>query len=469
MPTVKVPLFDTAYTNTDGVVLNDKMSYFMNGYVDEVGGYYRFPGVSSLYDLGFGAGTNLDGIFWWQQRQLVLIVVNRRIYKLSYSGGVVSVSELTGASLLPNMPVSFATDGNNCFMANGGQIIYTDGTTLTPIADIDAPTNVIDIEYLDGYLLAFTSGTKWYWSEPALSFDWRALNFASAESDPDNINAGHIFNQEIYIFGALTIEIWQNDGVTPFSRVPGGALELGSLSPHSVIKTDEGFYFLDNKRRFTFLDGRSPKFLDSPYQKEIQGLSVVSDCIGMSIDIAGQNFLIFTFPAADRSFLVNRKTDKWGELGRWNQIDSNYQRWIGNCYCYASDWNLHILGGAGTSKVYSLSQNYSTEDSAIMRDCRRSGEIDYGTSKRKRCKELRLRLKRGEGAAVTPQIMVRYRTNGKDWCPIRTISLGDLGQYDIHKKVPAFGQYISRQYEFSASDGVEIVQADAEEEIDILR
>jgi len=469
MPTVKVPLFDTVFTNTQGVVLNDKLSSLINGYVDVLGGYHKFPGTSSLYDFGLGAGVSVDGAYWWQQRQLIILVIAGRVFKMTYVGAVATVTEITGATLSTGTPVIFATDGTYLVMANGARLVYTDGATLNYFADPDVPLTLAHVSYLDGYILASAVGNKFYWSNVNDTTVWSALNFASATSSPDDIIANHVFNREVYLFGPLTIEIWENDGRTPFARVPGGALEIGCIAPYSIIKKDEGFYFLDNKRRFVFLNGRSPSFIDCPYQKEIQGLATVSDCIGLSIEEAGQSFLKFIFPAANRTFYYNAKTEKWGETGKWNSTDSNYQRWIGNCYCYCDTWNLHVLGGFGTSKVYQLSQGFYTEDGDILRDARRSGDIDYGTSKEKRSNELRIRLKRGDGATTTPVIMFRYRTNGRYWSNERQISLGDSGEYDIFKRPPCRGIFRSRQYEITSTDGVEIVQADAEEDIDILR
>lgn len=471
MPTVKVPLFDTVFTNTQGVVLNDKLSSLINGYVDALDGYHKFPGTSSLYDFGLGAGVSVDGAYWWQERQLIILVIAGRIFKMTYVGAVVAVTEITGTgvTLVTGTSVSFATDGTYLFLTNGSRIVYTDGVTATYMADADIPLTLSHVSYLDTYILGSAVGGRFYWSNVGDSLSWSALNFATAGASPDTVVAHHVFNREIYLFGPQTIELWENDGTTPFARVPGGAIQLGCIAPYSIIKRDEGFYFLDSKRRICSLNGRSPQFIDCPYQKEIQGLSYVSDCIGLSFEEAGQAFLKFIFPAANRTFYLNLTTKKWGETGKWNSTDSNYQRWIGNCYCYCDTWDLHIVGGSGTSKVYQLSQSFYSEDGDILRDARRSGDIDYGTSKEKRSNEFRVRLKRGDGSSTTPVIMFRYRTNGRYWSTLREISLGDSGEYDIFKKIPCRGIFRSRQYEITSTDAIEIVQADAEEDIDILR
>lgn len=478
MPTVKVPLFDTAYTNTQGTVLNDKLSSFVNGYIDDLGGYHRFPGTLSLNDFGLGAGVTVDGVYWWQQGGKAIVVIAGRVFGMTYLGGVATLTELLGATLATGKPVVFATDGTYVFMANGGRIVYTDGVVATYMADPDVPITISHVAYLDGYILAAAAGNKWYYSNVNDSLNWSALNFASASSNPDDITALHVLSREVFLFGPLTIEVWENDGTSPFSRVPGGAIQVGCGAPYSVTPhfaknayglREEGCYFLNNKRQFLFYNGRSLAPIECAFQKDIQGFSSVSDCIGMAIEIAAQDFLIFTFPTADRTFLYNIGTKQWQELGKWNITNANYQRWIGNSYTYCQDWNLHLLGGANTSKIYSLATSYNTENGDLLRDARRSGDIDYGTSKQKRSNEFRVRLKRGEGGSTTPVIMFRYRVNGKTWSQERQVSLGDSGQYDIFQKIPARGLFRSRQYEITSTDNVEIVQADAEEDIDILR
>ena len=238
---LRVPIFQPVYRNVHGDELSDQNHLLMDGYLDERGYTNRRPGLSSFLDLGLGANNAVSGLFWWSQKGYAIAVSAGNIYKVEFTAGVASKTDLTGDALTSGQPVTFATDGTYVFIAADGRVVYTNGTASTAyLADADAPTTVSHVAYLDGYILANkVNSNTCYFSQVNDSLDWPALSFFSAAGDPDYVDALEVLNREILLLGPETMEVWENDGETPFSRVPGGFIQRGCIAPASIARIED--------------------------------------------------------------------------------------------------------------------------------------------------------------------------------------------------------------------------------------
>lgn len=399
MPTVKTSISSRTYTNVDSVELSDDSQILIDGYLDEAGASVKRPGLSQELDLGLGANNQIDAIYWWEQKGYAIVVSAGSIYKVTRSAGVLSYTDLTGTgTLTSDKRVSIASDGTNVYLANGGRIVYTDGSATTQfIADGDAPTTVTHIGFIDSYLVANEVDTDtWYFSDILDAQSWTASSYATAVGNPDYTTALHIFQRQIYFFGPSTLEIWENDGENPFSRIPAGFYETGCIAPYSVVNTDTSIIWLNHKKHFVELDyNGSLQELPTDFDKLIQGFDIVSDCTADRIEIDGKPFLVFSFPAENRTLAYNYQQETWSEWRNYVGPSKTYNRWKGNCYAFSPSWNLHLVGGKSDSIIYSMSPDHLDDAGDTIRMKRLTGHLDYGTSKTKRCNELRLRLKRG--------------------------------------------------------------------------
>lgn len=414
MSTGKAPLFSDVYQNVDGTELNDKAFTLYDGYRDELGHIVKRPGLrkkANLYSsdpLYPTVDQGIDGIFWWPQKRCVIAVSGGNTLRLDWNGASFDVTNLTGTLLRVGTRPSFATDGTYCFIANGGKINYTDGTTVTAeIASVNAPVNVSQIAMVDSYLLANDIDTaKVHFSNIGNSLTWDALDFFSAEGNPDFITAIAEFNREVYLLGSATTEVWENDGDTPFARIPGGMIEAGIIAPQSVVQDENTLYWLDSNKHFVAFNGREVKRQSSAFDRIVQGLSRVSDCTADRIEIDGKPFFLFHFPAAQRCLVLNYELQTWSEWGNWSANKGDYNRWLGNCHCFCPDWGFHLVGSRRNPIIWNLDPNYYADDGGedgntqyAIRLAMRTGHIDFGTSKEKRLEELRFRARRGQQAA----------------------------------------------------------------------
>ncbi len=473
MVTVPAPFFTSAYKNVDGVELTDKSYLLTNCYADELGYTVKRPCLASFLDLQLGVNRIVSGLYWWQKNGVAYAVSGQQIFKIEYST-TASKTDMTGTGIPEiNTPVTFATDGTNLYAANGGKIFYTDNSAATIyMADGDAPIAVTHVAYLDGYLLANSVGTnRIYRSNVNAPTVWTAGDYFSAAGNSDNITAFTVLNRDIYIFGECSTEIWQNDGTTPFSRVTGGYMDVGCIAPYSVVTSDNNIFWLSNNRRFVSIEQGGVARISTPYDKEIESYSSVSDCRGYRVEIKGRPFLIFTFLSAGKTLVYDIDKKEWAEWNRYNSTNQTNEAWLGYSYAYSPLWGKHLVGTRHDSLITELSSSTYRDVGETVRTQRVTGHIDYGTLRNKRCNQLRIRMKRGsENLTDTPQLMLRWKNNGSNnWSQEVWVDLGDQAETDIVRKLDRLGVYATRQYEITVTDNCPLVYGGVEEDLDLLR
>lgn len=474
MPTVKLPIFEAIMKGVDGIELTDENFSLIDGYRTLNGGTVNRPGSKAKFVASTASGFGFDAMFYWAEKDCVMAVGGGEVYQLTYISDTPVITSRTGGTPLlgQNTPTSMTVDGTNFYAANGGKIVYGTPTgTAGYITDASAPTAVSHVEFIDGYILALSPGeNKFYWSDVNVGSSWTALSFATGAGSPDRLVSIKVLNREIYLFGQRSVEIWENDGSAPFARIPGGFIQSGCSAPYAVLQDENSLYWIDENRRLVRFAGKSVERLSTKFDKELQGLSSVSDGVAMKIQIDGYVFFVFTFKKANRTLVFNQTTEDWCEFGQWIYANAAYERWVGNCYCYAEKWGLHLIGRKDTLTISELSRDYPKDDADIIRLARVTGHIDHGTSKIKQCNEVRFRAKRGQGlSSATPKLMIRYKVDNTNWSNIKEFSLGNIGEYNLVLRDLRRNQYRTKQYEFTATDAVDVVFSQAEEDIEVLR
>lgn len=472
MPTVPLPLFTDVYKNLAQEELNDKSAELMDGFVDDEGYIKARPGQETIVTFsGVSSTAIVDGEYWWDNKQILISVCEGKVFKTVKIGGVYTTTNITGATLNVNSPVSFASDGNYVFMANGGQIIYTDGTiNSVGISDPNAPTVVTALAWIDGYLLANEVGTnRFRWSNVNTPLTWGALNFASASGNSDNIVNILVKDRLIYLFGTQSLELWENDGASPFIRISGGFLGRGVVAPYSVVDTKAGLLWIDDQRNIVKFNGRSVEKIATQYDAELQALTTISDALGFAFTVGGYSFGVFQFPTANRTFVLSQNNNNWSEWGAYNSSTGLYAKWRCNSIAFATAWGEVIIGCNCGPYLHRTSFSALSDNENPIRVRKLTGHIDYGEHNRKRSERITLRMKRGVGLSTrTPKLELRWRTDNKDWSNIRSISAGDIGNSEIVVKLFNLGIYRTRQYEFVMTDPVPMLFGNALETFTVL-
>jgi hypothetical protein len=336
------------------------------------------------------------------------------------------------------------------------------------LIDAQAPTTVSHVGYLDGYALATAGGRDWQFSSPTDITDWTSTDTARKAGKPDNLTALYVGWSEIMLVGKESIEVWYNDGVTPFVRRSNGLIESGCSAPYTFAQVGQNWVWLDQKRRFVRLDAKTPTMISFPYHKLIQTFDTVEDAYSANIEVSGFPLYVTSFPSGRTTLVYNYQKDGWAQWGYWNADSGTYEAFRGKSYCYAKAWNLHLIGDRTSGKIYKMSKDVFTDDGAPIRTQRRTGFISHGMYQEKHSTEIVFRFKRGQGNSdvTDPVVTLRWRNHNGAWGRERQLSLGAVGDHHLEARTHKLGSYKFRQYEITHTDACDFVLVDAQENIE---
>lgn len=485
MPKVPAPLFSPVYKNVQKEVVRDDSIELSNFFNDEKGGVERRPALASVIS---GAATPIvpQGVYATntQAGRVLYSVANGTAFRhtttatsLKFTPGFVSTSSSVGLSSSAQRVV-MANDATYAFFADTGQIAYwnLDGTgSVTRIAT--SPAACSHVAFLDSYILANSQSTnRFYWSDFQIPLTWNALNFASALGDADLLLALHVYDRKIFLFGEKTLEVWENDGETPFSRVPGGFYPFGISGSHAAVVTSKGPIWLSNANRIVIWNGGNLEQVDTPFDRDFWNSRV--EPLLSSVTMWGRECLLVYSPISNRSWLwdFNSTTPQWYPMSRYDsQLGESALDIVSGTIL--SNAGQCLVQTSATNDVLELS--YTAQKDAPgdkpIRAYRVTGSIDYGTNARKRSNGIQIRLKRGSDEAgvrasggVEPVLVVRTRDDGGDWSNEHRIGLGFQGERELIARLDTRGVFRTRQYEIVATDPVPLVYGYAEEDLEVM-
>jgi hypothetical protein len=146
--------------------------------------------------------------------------------------------------------VSIANNGTQLMVLSPGDkgYIFTESPdTFTEITDVDFRANgePQHVVYIDGFFVITTDTKKFIVSSLNDGLSYNALDFGTAEADPDDIVAPLVFKNQLFIGGTSTMEAFENIGGADFPFVRTGLfLDKGIDAAFSIIVTSDTFMFI---------------------------------------------------------------------------------------------------------------------------------------------------------------------------------------------------------------------------------
>lgn len=294
-----------------------------------------------------------------------------------------------------------------------------------------------------------------------------AAGFFTAEANPDPVVALFENTNEVFAFGSRVLQVFGPDPGFVFAT--SAAIELGCAAPYSVVKRNQGFWWLDAKRRFVFSDGRAfDESIGNPIKPVIDSFSTVSDCYGYSVTEGTIDCMVWTFPTAGRSFCYQPGVG-WGEWSGWSEATDNWTTLPITAHHHNVNDAVNIVGTAD-GRIGKLTRTASTDLGVRIKAYVETGFLDRGTSAKKRTREVRLTLRRGQSSSSTaPLGYLSYRDSLGSWSSPLAVSLGaggDVGTVVRFRNVG--GPYRTRQWRFEFDGSDELVLVKVEEDFDVI-
>lgn len=451
-----VPLFGIGNT---GKSVNVDAQQRLNLYVEvnqdaekHVLTLYPTPGLTTFTNFG---DTPIRGL---HDRGTLIYAVHRdKLHSIAADG---TTKEL-GTLLTTGGFVSMTDNGSQLILVDGpyGYIHNFAAGTFVRITDVDFPGGDF-VDFLNGRFIVNKPGTGQF--HISASYDglvWDALDFATAEANPDNLLRLIVENGQIVMFGDKTTEFWGDTGAAdfPFSRIGSSALEWGIAAKLSLAKFMDSLIFLRKNRlgqvQVCMQSGASAQAVSTPsIDKQFASYTTIADATGFAYMLGGHPFYQINFPTANKSWLYDGQSKAWSELSSGDGRHRANMHIAFRERSYVSDY--------ATGKLYRLDADAYTDDAAtIVRQFqgRHQASGDLTT-----ISELWLEMEAGVGLQTgqgsDPQVMMQVsRDGGNRWGAEVWRGIGKAGEYRARAKWNRVGSARDYVFRFRVTDPVNTV------------
>jgi hypothetical protein len=337
--------------------------------------------------------------------------------------------------------VSMATNGTQLFvLVPGGKgSIWVEGTS-TFTADV----NVVDsdftangapqyVVYLDGYFVFTTDEKKFIISAINNGLSYNALDFGTAEADPDDLVAPVVLHNQLLLLGTKTIEGFENIGGTgfPFQR-SGLVIQKGLFAPFSVINGDDTFRFVggganESPAIYEFRGNGVVKISNTAVDSVLQDLSDadLADIFAMHYGFNGQFFTSFTLEG--ETFEYNAISQRWHQ--RRSFIEGGLDSW--RVASLVTAYGLLIANDRIDGRIGSLEEDVYTEyTDTIVRLLDTMPFAANGDSFTVSSLEVTVESGVGNDAVTDPQIRMSRSLDSKLFTSELSRSMGKIGEYE---------------------------------------
>lgn len=289
------------------------------------------PGLNSL-------STSLTGLCRGgkEMNDVAYYVYGTTLYKVVRT--VVNAADVFTPTSLGTIPgsggVSMAENGTQLMIVvpNDSGYIYDRSTdTFSQITDPDFTANGIPqyVRFIDGYFVCNTNSKKFIISDLNDGLAWNALDFGTAESDPDNIVTPHVHRDRLYMIGTKTTQAFENIGGNdfPFQEIVGFLPPKGCYAPLSVVESNNTFMMVgggENEAPAVWAfngndyDKISEEGID--YLLEQLAPAELSAIVGWSYSERGAHFV--GFQLRDTTIVFDVTSGRWHE--RRSRVEDTY-------------------------------------------------------------------------------------------------------------------------------------------------
>jgi hypothetical protein len=283
-------------------------------------------------------------------------LVGETLHRIDNAGSATDVGTVPGSER-----VRMATNGTVVVIVRPTEHTgYScDGATTSQITDpVFLGWGAADVAYLDGYLIFRVPDSQLFFNSGLNALTFNALDVASAEAAPDNLNGLLVDHREIFLPGTLTSELWYdaaNETGSPFARSPDGFLSYGLAASAGLGSQDNSIFWLANDKTIRRLASNVPqKVSQSGIESVLESLSQLSDCYTLSYTIDGHVFIAFSFQFAGRTLVYDCST------GEWHERESlGYGAWRPSCIV---NWfGRQLVGDLRSGKIGYLDTTVFTE------------------------------------------------------------------------------------------------------------
>lgn len=404
----------------------------------------------------------------------MIVVSGSELYRIGYNWALTKVGDL----LTTSGPVGAADNGQQLILVDGanGYVVSLATGVMTRITSAGFPGGNT-VVFNGSYFIVNNPGTNQF--ARSASWDgltWDALDFISAEANPDAVVAVQDIRNQVAVLGTRSVEFYWSSGVeSTYSRIDGALIEYGCGAPFTVAKFANSMLWVGGGDTGAGIvwqaDGYVPKRISNHgVETAIKGYGDIWDATAWVYQESGHAFYCLNFPNASTSWVYDISTGQWHERA-YLGLDGNYQRHRAECYAFG--FGEHVVGDYENGNLYALDNATHDDSGRPKKWMRRAPRLSKGM-RRMVFNRFELDAQVGTGLdgspanGIDPQVELRYSDDyGNTWSAPQARSLGKLGDYAKRVKWDRLGMAKTRVFEVSGSDPVAITILGAE--LDIMQ
>lgn len=379
----------------------------------------------------------------------LFVVGGNTLYEISSAGGATSRGTIPGTGFCP-----MSENGAQLVIVTEPDAYVWNGSTLAQITDPDfTARGALDSTFVDNFILFIEPNSgRFFGSELGDATAYDALDFATAETYPDNLVGLTADHGQVFLAGKTSCELWDNIGGSgfPFGRNFNGVIEQGCSAGRSIVKADQTVFWLDDELIFRRLDGVTPiRVSQHGVEQMWGGYATIDDAEAFAFTIDGHINIAINFPTEEATWIVDLTTNQWHE--RESKNSTRWRtRWAQKAY--GKIW----CGDQDTGKVGILDPEVFDEhgDVMISKWTYPSVYSDGDTAFHNRL-EIIAEVGVGNADDLDPKIMMEVSDDGgKTFDFLPDTDLGAMGKYRTKVTWWRLGSSDDRVYRGSIADKV---------------
>jgi hypothetical protein len=452
MQTINVPLsiqfgLNEAGINNSQLLLNAYAVQNVPGENEEYSIRQRW-GITEIADTG----EEIRGLYIFNNLLYALGETALRRYDLN---GVPSTT--TATTTASGERYEALDDGTNiAWLANTGTYKVLSGGGVFSSPAFPAGFTSTNFTYKDGYFIFDRSGTTQFFISALLDpTTFSALDFGSASEDSDLITRVFSANDQLWLLGQRSVEVFQNTGNAdfPFEQIQGANnTTIGCPAEFSAIKAYNSIIFLGSDGNIYQSNGYSLVPISTPpVYERIAEMSDISDARGYIHPERGDWWYTITFPTGDLTFTCNLRTKQWH---RRNTINNNV--WSADYIRHANDQRTFCAIG---NKIYQIDPAAYDDAGTEMERIWTTAVIEEN-DKNIIHHEIQPQITTGTvplAESQTPVVEISYTDDGGfTYSTARSVSLQANAVYGRKVASRGLGNSKRRHYRFRVTDDLEI-------------
>lgn len=421
------------------------------------------PGLTFFASVGSGSLRGIsrkNGLF----DEAAVIVSGNEVYTLSTSASPVLQTGALETSM-GRVQIALGRDPNGVSQArivDGTRIYLTqNGTTTAENFPSGSETDgASSVAYIRQFWLAVkTSTAQVYYLVPG-DTDWNALDFASAEYQPDPIVCIGILGEQIFLLGSSSTEVWALTGSTSPAIAPYGGLawNVGCKARDTVVNVRNTLVWVSDRGEVVQSTGGEPMIISDHGLDEQIRQSDPTTLMAWTFTVDGHTYYVLSLE--DQTWIYDMVTKLWS---RASSRDYNYWRAGLGCDVSGNAYAADIRPGSNT--IWSIAPDTMSDDGdEIIRTCTAFFEMRDG---KLACGNISIVCSAGQGLqtgqGANPLVGMAYSDDyGQTFSDYEYISSGQVGQYNYRVRWNRKGSLHSpgRYFRFRCSDPVTFRMSD---------